>query len=486
MYRRATELNHSKDICSTSESGIICGESADYDSITRTVNSTVIASRFQHLLRTVSSACNVLELAGGGGGGGGTGQCASPFGYGYGFSFQFTSQRLTESLNSTEDRSSHSESYSNTTDTGDNHTSPIIERKRDLRGAFFVSGGQEEQYKYDIAGALLKDASVLCGGYTDWCCVQGHAADTVTRCLEEAGVEGGGGSEGNGGYGGGGYGGGGEYGGWTMSAEREESDPDGSQSPAKDENPYQSKYQNQYQNGGQDSVRANVSCASVVAAQNRLSWLQHAGGGCDGNSTSPESAEDAAERMDSQDGSADSRNDSSLHNLSYPFSWDQENFQYDSADWGFKHEKLARLQRCISSEWTCNGSDADAGSRWATYSTDLSFSDLYGPNNTYILTDLQYVKYWNNTQSGKFVDGECLISGEGPIFYGNISNIYGHSPDSGTTIRVVQKSLHPPHVDMRIGQLSGDKLPHTNIMLAMFISFIMLNILSFFVRCAAK
>ena len=486
-YRRAIESNQTRDICSTSESGIICGESADYDSISRTANSTAIAARFRHFLHTVSGACSVLDLAGGGGGGGGTGQCASPFGYGYGFSFQFTSrqpEQLNEPRNSTEDRSSNLTTYSDVTEVGDSQESPINERKRDLRG-ISLQTGQEEQYKYDIAGALLKDASVMCGGYDDWCCVQGHAAETLTKCLEEAGVEGDGGSEGGVG---GGY--------WSVSGrEMSDQDPNGNptQNPSKDEkpydNPYKNQYQKQYENGGPgagDQVRANVSCASVVAAQNRLSWLQHAGSGCDGNSTSPESAQDAADKRDSQDGSADSRDGSSSHNLSYPFSWDHENTPYYAGGYAYTYEKLSRLQSCTSQEWTCNGSDANAASRWATYSADLSFSDLYGPNNSYVLTDLQYMKYQNYTRNGKFTDGECRVSSNDQILYGNISYIYGHSPDPGTTTRVVQKSLHPPHVDMRNGQPLGDKLAHTNIMLTMFISLILLNIFSFFVRCAAK
>jgi hypothetical protein len=179
----------------------MCGDSADEDSLTRSQTPIQVASRIQSLTQYLSKTCEILEVVGGGGGGGGTAECTLPLSFGYGFSFSYISERSPAGLRS-HSRVNQSRGYIRTS------------RLRSLGDA-----DQNDQFTYDIAGALLKDASGMCGGYTDWCCVSSKAGQRIRQCLS----------------------------------------PDDSQTilPA---------------------GYSNVSCDAIVQASTRVSWLLNAGG----------------------------------------------------------------------------------------------------------------------------------------------------------------------------------------------------------------
>jgi hypothetical protein len=143
----------------------MCGNSADEDSLTRSQTPIQVASRIQSFTRYLSKTCENLEVVGGGGGGGGTAECALPLSFGYGFSFSYISLRSTAGRRS---QSTVGRSRRNTR----------ASRLRSLEDT-----DQSDRFTYDIAGALLKDASVVCGGYTDWCCVSSQAGKRIRQCL---------------------------------------------------------------------------------------------------------------------------------------------------------------------------------------------------------------------------------------------------------------------------------------------------------------
>ena len=165
LHRHSNYTNDHSDIRSRPLGDITCGNSADEDSMTRSQTPMQVASRIQSFTQYLSSSCDILEVVGGGGGGGGTAECALPLSYGYGFSFSYISKRSVAGVrgDSTEYRSRGNIRASRLRSTED--------------------ADRNDQFIYDIAGALLKDASVVCGGYTDWCCVSSQAGKRIRQCL---------------------------------------------------------------------------------------------------------------------------------------------------------------------------------------------------------------------------------------------------------------------------------------------------------------
>ena len=193
-------------ICSQSKEHIICGETEDEDSLTKLMNQTTISNKIKSFFSVLSTSCDILEVIGGGGGGGGTAECSLPYRVGYGFSFQINSSVIEDSLSSSSFSSSPTASIpllsrsdpivhnylqnkkqadiSSIIDISDEYTSSIKKLRNDNMATEFDSNNDPyDQYEYDIAGGLLHSASVLCGGYMDWCCVTGHASKRIKACL---------------------------------------------------------------------------------------------------------------------------------------------------------------------------------------------------------------------------------------------------------------------------------------------------------------
>ena len=192
------------DICSQSKERIICGETEDEDSLSKSLNQTTVSKKIKSFFNVLSTSCDVLEVTGGGGGGGGTAECSSPYRVGYGFSFQINSSVKEDSL------SSFSSSASILLMSRNNPTAdyyPQNKNKNRVSMSNIISRRQEKAhddnkyrndiittepdadnvpykpYEFDVAGGLLHSASVVCGGYMDWCCVTGHASKQIKACL---------------------------------------------------------------------------------------------------------------------------------------------------------------------------------------------------------------------------------------------------------------------------------------------------------------
>ena len=221
------DSNTDDDICNQSNERILCGETQDDDSLTESTNRLTISNKIKSFFNILSRTCDVLEVTGGGGGGGGTAECTAPYSVGYGFSFLLSSiiidnssTTLTTSSSSNHSNSSSSSSSSSylfpfstlppsspitqkssSTFTAEEHF--VKKKKKALRNNIdsrrksiisrgrhkynFLSTGEigreDDKYEYDIGGGLLHDASILCGGYMDWCCVTTQASMRIKTCL---------------------------------------------------------------------------------------------------------------------------------------------------------------------------------------------------------------------------------------------------------------------------------------------------------------
>ncbi len=94
-----------------------------------------------------------VALSGGGGGGGGAAECCGGGG-GYGFSFHSVLLKDGE---------------------------PNYPFNPENVTRYLLSDAQKNQFKYDVTGYALYNASLICGGYKDWTCVCTLAKDALSK-----------------------------------------------------------------------------------------------------------------------------------------------------------------------------------------------------------------------------------------------------------------------------------------------------------------
>lgn len=376
--KRYLEKQFSKtnvSICSQSPEHIVCGGYSDMDSITRSDAAPNIAERFQTFFKFLSSNCQTLEVYGGGGGGGGTAECTVPVSFGYGFSFHYSSKLESTASNATANATAFSDSVDNS-DSADNTSefngegelgigySPDI---RALASSVHLMG-RDDQYKYDIAGSLLHDASLSCGGYDNWCCVSTMSADRIKYCFA---IEGTGEEE-------------------VLEDEDEEKDRE-----------------------EHHSWSDTSSCKSIQEAPSRVTWLLSVTG-CNG-SVSTVIEEPDAECPVGQNCTRDEGRDS------YPFllrNDSQEENAYCSVD------ALDRFQSCLVSYGTnsSNISAAEGGAmdyadyNWATYSSSLPLSILINTSNLYIQEPMLFYSFPRNDSSSNSTTAYCSANANATVY----------------------------------------------------------------------
>lgn len=420
--QRSNLTNHHSNVRNGSPMNIMCGESADENSLTRSQTPAQVTSRIQLFTQYLSSTCEILEVFGGGGGGGGTAECALPLSFGYGFSFHYISTRPT----ATEGLRGHSKEKLFTKNTR-------LGRVRKMEDS-----DRENEYIYDVAGALLKDASVVCGGYTDWCCVSGLAGRRITQCLSPNGTQ-------------------------PML-------PAGS---------------------------STVSCDTVVQAQERVSWLLNSGGcnsteqqdnRADGSDSASGSTSGSRSESGSESGSGDKC--SSMQSPSYPFGYDNST-EDEHISGLLRSDKIARIKACLERDDTSVGTGVDSAAAdvtWATYATALTHSDLFGTSNLYIkdniyCIDLSHINssaFCTNSSTVGYCDSDGSLHETNSVL--KWSDFFQQSINSaGGSIISDPLSVN---VSMAFAFQTKVVEYHTNIMVITIIALILLNIFNFFVKTA--
>ena len=401
-YLEAESSKTNISICSQSPEHIVCGGYSDMDSITRTDAAPNIAERFQTFFKFLSGNCQTIEVYGGGGGGGGTAECAVPVSFGYGFSFHYsstlesaTSNATTNTANSTDSvNSSYSTNHNDSTNATEsanptdsaNYTDsteasseidgePRVEIPTEDRALALSSVhlmGRDDQYKYDIAGSLLHDASLSCGGYDNWCCVSTMSADRINYCFALEGNE-------------------------EEEVIEVEKEGEGEE------------------NGGQESHAWSdtSSCKSIQEAPSRVTWLLSVTG-CNG-SVSTVIEEPDADCPVGQNCTRDEGRDS------YPFllrNDSQDESVYNSYD------ALNRFQTCLVSYGTNSSNMSVVGGgvmdyadyKWATYSSSLPLSVLINTSNLYVQEAMLFYSFPHNESSPNSTAAYCSINANATVY----------------------------------------------------------------------
>ena len=391
--KRYLEKQFSKtnvSICSQSPEHIVCGGYSDMDSITRSDAAPNIAERFQTFFKFLSSNCQTLEVYGGGGGGGGTAECTVPVSFGYGFSFHYSSKLESNTFNAT----ANATDFADTSDSVDTSDSTASSDSADSTSDFNGEGklgigyppgtralassihlmGRDDQYKYDIAGSLLHDASLSCGGYDNWCCVSTMSADRIKYCfaIESTGEE------------------------EAIEDEKENEDED------------EEKEGEEHHSWSDTS-----SCKSIQEAPSRVTWLLSVTG-CNG-SISTVIEEPDAECPVGQNCTRDEGRDS------YPFLLRNDS-QDESVYYSF--DALNRFQTCLVSYGTNSSNISAAGGNvmdfadynWATYSSSLPLSTLINTSNVYIQEAMLFYSFPRNASSPNSTAAYCSLNANASVY----------------------------------------------------------------------
>lgn len=386
---------------------IMCGGSADEDSITRSQTTTQVASRIQSFMRHLSSRCEILEVVGGGGGGGGTAECALPLSFGYGFSFSYISKRTTAGVRS------HAT---------DNQSRGNI---RDSKIRSMEDADQDDQFKYDIAGALLKDASIVCGGYTDWCCVSSQAGRRIRQCMS----------------------------------------PDDSEATV-------------------PAASNTVSCDAIVQASTRVSWLLNAGG-C--NSTAQTGTQgDKSNAGRSEGKCSEMQNTSYPFVYDNDIEDDDEGVRRRHSRDMISRMRVCLEGDQTLDDRGDGGRTIDLS--WATYSTALTSSELYSTDNLYTKDGIFFIESPHNL-SNAFCGNESLLDycdSNGNIQ--TIQNGFLLWSDFHQGSAIFAQGSHiitnpnPLNFTMTLTSQSERTEVSVNILVLFFISLIFLNIFTFFIK----
>lgn len=387
---------------------IMCGGSADEDSITRSQTTTQVASRIQSFTRYLSSTCEILEVIGGGGGGGGTAECALPLSFGYGFSFSYISKRNTAGVRS------HAT---------DNQSRGNI---RDNKPRSMEDADQNDQFKYDIAGALLKDASMVCGGYTDWCCVSSQAGRRIRQCMS----------------------------------------PDGSEVTV-------------------PAASNTVSCDAIVQASTRVSWLLNAGG-CNSNSTT----QSGTQRDESNAGGSEGKcSEMQNTSYPFVYDNDRED-EDEGIRRRHSRDMISRMRVCLEGDQTLEESGDDGRTidlSWATYSTALTPSELYSADNLYTKDAIFCIDSPHNLSNAFCGNGSLLgyCDGKGNIQKIQNSVLQWSDFYQGSAISALGSHItdtNPLNSTMTLTSQLERAEVSVNILVLVFIALIFLNIFTFFIK----
>jgi hypothetical protein len=398
-YLEAESSKTNISICSQSPEHIVCGGYSDMDSITRTDAAPSIAERFQTFFKFLGGNCQTIEVYGGGGGGGGTAECAVPVSFGYGFSFHYSSTLESATSNATKnsanpvdsanpidsanpvDSANPIDSANYTDSTGalsDIDGEPRVENSTDVRALVSSSVhlmGRDDQYKYDIAGSLLHDASLSCGGYDNWCCVSTMSVDRINYCFALEGTE---------------------------------------EEVVKGEGEVEKEGEGEEKEGQQNHAWSDTSsCKSIQEAPSRVTWLLSVTGCNDSVSTVIE--EPDADCPVGQNCTRDEGRDS------YPFL-----LRNDSQDEGVYNsvDALNRFQTCLVSYGTNSSNLSVAGGaamdyadyNWATYSSSLPLSVLINTGNLYIQGAMLFYSFPHNESSLNSTAAYCSINANATVY----------------------------------------------------------------------